>query len=254
MSAFYDSYNYPRFWQNREYEHQSELIALKSLTQKISHLKSASLIDIGAGFGRLAPFYLPQIKSALLVEPSAKMRQETKSYLKHYTNFKTLPGRAESLPAKTGEFDLAICFRVFHHIPHPEPAIKEIARVVKPGGYFILEFANKHNFKNFLRHFFSGKTSHLEQETPQSRLSPKHQAACTIPFVNHHPKLIAKLLAKYGFSPISTVSVSNFRSPFIKSLLPLPLLLALESTLQSFMAVFSFGPSLVILAQKQPHN
>jgi ubiquinone/menaquinone biosynthesis C-methylase UbiE len=40
----------------------------------------------------------------------------------------------ENLPFADGEFDLCVSFTGMHCFPHPEAAVREIARVVKPGG------------------------------------------------------------------------------------------------------------------------
>ncbi len=41
---------------------------------------------------------------------------------------------AGDLPFAAGEFDLAVCFTSLHCFPDPARAVKEIARVLKPGG------------------------------------------------------------------------------------------------------------------------
>ena len=45
---------------------------------------------------------------------------------------------AESLPAEDGEFDLVIGHAVLHHIPDVELAFREIVRVLRPGGRFVI--------------------------------------------------------------------------------------------------------------------
>ncbi|GIU37442.1 type 11 methyltransferase [Shewanella hafniensis] len=46
---------------------------------------------------------------------------------------------ASSLPFADGEFDMVFDFAVFHHIPDWQAAIKDVARVLKPNGYFVIE-------------------------------------------------------------------------------------------------------------------
>lgn len=251
--AYYDSCDYDKFWHNRSYEYQSELTALKSFFSSLSPTSSLTLIDLGAGFGRLAPFYLPRVKSALLVEPSAKMRRTALSFLgSRFHHYKIVSGKVDSLPTKSHQFDIGLCVRVLHHLPDPEPAISELARVIKPNGYLILEFANKTNVKARLLSIFNRSSTELYRQTPVNKLSPIHIKQHTIPFVNHHPQAITNLLTKYGFNVKSTLSVSNLRSPFLKKLLPLFLLNSLETLLQPSIATKAFGPSLFLLAQKKP--
>ncbi|MCS6154737.1 class I SAM-dependent methyltransferase [Shewanella baltica] len=46
---------------------------------------------------------------------------------------------ASRLPFADGEFDMVFDFAVFHHIPDWQAAIKDVARVLKPNGYFVIE-------------------------------------------------------------------------------------------------------------------
>ena len=43
-------------------------------------------------------------------------------------------GDAENLPFESGSFDVGYSFGVLHHSPNPEKAIRELVRVVRPGG------------------------------------------------------------------------------------------------------------------------
>ena len=135
--------------------------------------------------------------------------------------------------------------RVSHHLPDLQKTFVEIGRVLKPDGYFLLEIANSNNFKNRLLHFFKPIP-----KVPIEKRSPANIRRQTIAFVNHHPDAVLALLKKHGFTIEQILSVSNFRSSFLKSVLPLSLLLKLENTSQKPLANCFFGPSLFILAKK----
>src|SRR6516225_6909165 len=44
----------------------------------------------------------------------------------------------EQLPFANGRFDLVICTQVLQYVPEPGLLIREVARVLKPGAYFLL--------------------------------------------------------------------------------------------------------------------
>jgi len=246
MITLYDSYNYPQYWETRKYEDQAEKIALKRLLRLVT--KKDSLIDIGGGYGRLAPVYIKEFKTCLLIDPSKNLLNQGKKKFKEATNLSFKTGRVQKLPVKNDQFDAAIMIRVSHHLHHLEKAFLEVNRVLKPKGFFIFEFANKINFKASVRAIFRRKLGFFVSHLPEDISSQKK-----IPFINYHPSHIKSLLLSNGFQILKTFSVSNFRHRLIKKLVPLKILLALESAYSSLSSAFSLysGPSIFILAQKR---
>src|SRR3989304_6622554 len=115
MSAAYDTFDYPGYWIGRDYEHKSEVIALKALLQKIKRIKT--VLEVGAGFGRLVPSYAFRAKKIILTDPSGKLLKISRlSYPEE--NFSFVHTTAENLSKKVkrGSVDLAICVRVVHHV------------------------------------------------------------------------------------------------------------------------------------------
>ncbi len=54
-------------------------------------------------------------------------------------------GSAEALPFPDAHFDAALVKDAFHHMDHPERALAELQRVVKPGGPVVVIEANRYN-------------------------------------------------------------------------------------------------------------
>ena len=67
-----------------------------------------------------------------------------------------------SIPEKDASFDAIMCIEVFEHLPDPLGAIKEFARLLKPGGHLIItapfcsltHFAPHHYYTGFSRYFY----------------------------------------------------------------------------------------------------
>ncbi len=247
---YYDDpeFSYLNYWQGRGYEHAAEVLAIRRLLGK-RHFSSG--VDIGGGYGRLAPTLLQFCNQLTIVEPSSKQRQQSLK-IKNL-KLKISEGTSDSTGLPDSSSDFVSIIRVMHHLPDPRPTLKEIHRLLKPGGFLLLEFANSLNIKSKIAGFFSGQPI---SSLPLERRRPSNIRRGTIPFVNHHPQSILKALSLCHFVPLKTLSVSNFRSPFLKKILPLPLLLILESIAQITLSRLYFGPSIFVLARKvdKPEN
>lgn len=241
--ADYDdpNFNYKKYWQKRQYEHLAEELVLKKFFELIPNKES--MADIGGGFGRLTPLYASLFKKSILIDSSQRSFEASKKLEKKYKNFQAKLGIARKLPLKDQGYDVALMVRAVHHLPDPDKAFKEINRILKPGGHFILEFANKLHLKAILQALLRFNLYYLTDHTPIEKSDE-------IIFSNLHPTLIVSLLRKNGFYIKKAVSVSNFRSTFLKIILPLKTVLWLERIAQKILPAYTSGPSVFILAQK----
>ena len=250
-SNFYDdtSFDYIRYWDKRKYEHLSERIALERFIESIPEKYKGSIIDVGAGFGRLTKIYAPYFRKCYLLDPSLNLLGLAKNKLYRFKKISFIKGVVESIPYKKKKFGVVLMVRVSHHVNYLSKAFSEIYRVLSPGGFFILEYPNKINFKAKT----IGAVSHKKANKIFSRkpinlgLGRKNS---TVPFYNYHPGWIEDLVKEKGFEIIAKLSVSNLRSTFLKRIVPLRILLLLEKALQSFLEKINFGPSIFLLLRK----
>lgn len=63
----------------------------------------------------------------------------TQRLAKYGDHARVFVGDAEAIDALDSSFDAVIDYGVIHHIPHWQEALREIARVLKPGGMFYFE-------------------------------------------------------------------------------------------------------------------
>lgn len=238
-------YNYQDYWTGREYEHAAEEMAIKRLL-KGKRFKRA--IDVGGGYGRLSKLLANFADKVTLAEPSQQQLDIAKIYLKDIPRVEQRLLQAADLNVPKNSVDLVLVVRVLHHLPDPMTELREISRVLKPGGTFILEFANDAHFLNRLRYAARGKRVPRKPISIQDETKVK---AGELPFVNHHPKTIIKMLQKAGFEVETILSGSNLRSPTLKKVLGKSPLLALEKVLQPLLAPIYFGPSLWLKLRKK---
>lgn len=249
--TFYDDpgYSYKKYWLGRAYEDLADRTALNKLFALIPNKNS--LLDIGGGFGRLTSEYVHLFKKCLLIDPSKKLSDEAKQLCEQYRNFSVKQGYIEKIPVGKEQFDVVITVRTFHHLKNLPLAIKNISQVVKPNGYFILEFANKIRFKSIVRAIFKLDFAFFTSHIPLDISRKKG----TVPFSSYHHNQIETLLLSNGFTITKILSVSNFRHAFFKKIFPLNFLIKMESlfsTTSSYIPVLRyFGPSVFILAKKK---
>ncbi len=107
-----------------------------ALATGIAH-HPVSVLDVGCGTGKLlrrARAFWPEAQF-IGVDPANGMIEMAKRRTADATFF---TGKAEALPLQDASVDLAISTTSFHHWQDQSAGIREIARVLRPGGYFIL--------------------------------------------------------------------------------------------------------------------
>lgn len=240
-----EDYNYQDYWQGRDYEHAAEEMAIRRLLRG-HHFSHA--LDVGGGYGRLSKFLTSFADKVTLAEPSQQQLDIGAVYLKETPQVERKLLQAADLKMKDGSVDLVLVVRVLHHLPDPMPEFREISRVLKPGGTFLLEFANDAHFLNRLRYGLHGKKV---PKTPVSIQDESRLKAGELPFVNHHPKTVISMLEEAGFVVEATLSGSNMRSPALKRVLGKKPLLAVEKVMQPLLAPIYFGPSVWLRLHKR---
>ena len=97
-----------------------------------------SILEIGAGVGRLLLPLSKKVAQARGVDISPAMVEFSQAYLRDYPNAKVILNDGRSLPMFRGnEFDFCYSMICFQHIPDVDMVrdyLREIARVLKPGG------------------------------------------------------------------------------------------------------------------------
>ncbi|HEX9036601.1 MAG TPA: class I SAM-dependent methyltransferase [Ktedonobacterales bacterium] len=97
----------------------------------------ASVLDVGCGTGRLLRGVAARWPDAALfgVDPAEGMVEAARRLTPGATIQR---GLAEALPLPDASIDLAVSTMSFHHWGNQQAGVREIARVLRPGGHFIL--------------------------------------------------------------------------------------------------------------------
>jgi ubiquinone/menaquinone biosynthesis C-methylase UbiE len=99
------------------------------------------LLDIGCGTGLFAARLRDALPGAKVwgVDLTGDMLARGSVRWRHLeADVLPVQGDSERLPFAPGSFDFVTCANSFHHYPHQEVAIQEMARVLKPGGRLLI--------------------------------------------------------------------------------------------------------------------
>ena len=91
-----------------------------------------AVVDAGCGTGALAFALAPHVAEVVGVDTRADYLEAARAAAPENVRF--LEGDVMALPFGYGEFDVAACHRVLHHVRRPELAVSELNRVTRLGG------------------------------------------------------------------------------------------------------------------------
>lgn len=228
-----------RFWGNqaRDYEDQAERAALRHLMPP----RGRALLDVGAGFGRLADEY-SGYDHVVLFDYSRSLLREAQQRLGDDPRFRYVAGNWYELPFVDGLFDTLVQVRTLHHAADAPALFAELARVARPTAAYVLEFANKHNLKAMLRYW-----------TGRQNWSPFDRQPVEFVSLNYdfHPDWIREQLVAAGFAPGKKLTVSHFRFEPIKKIVPTGLLVSLDGLASRTGDLWQLTPSVFVRSDRR---
>jgi len=105
--------------------------------------------DLGCGTGQVSASLAPFVARVVAVDSSAAMLQAARKRLREFGNIDLRRGELESLPIDDGRLDAATLMLVLHHVPDPERALADVARVLTPGGRLIIVDMQPHDRESY---------------------------------------------------------------------------------------------------------
>ena len=229
------------FWDaTGAYEDAAERIAMRALLPP----QGRALIEIGAGFGRMADLYAGYDTVVLFDYARTQLEQAVERLCETGADARPrylfVQGDFYHLPFVAGLFDTATMVRTLHHAADAPAVLRGIGGILGPGGAFVLEFANKLNFKAIARYLLRRQSwSPFDQE-------PVEFVALNFDF---HPRWMWAQLEQAALRREATRTVSHFRVGFLKRLVPTRLLTALDALAQPTGALWQLSPSVFTRAR-----
>lgn len=228
----YDLSYRDEFWSSRAYEDLCDRMAVRALLAG-GH---GHLLDLGAGFGRLVDQY-GAFGAVTLVDASPAMIEAARDRVGSDPRFRIVMADAANLPVEDRSVDVVVAVRLLVHLGDPVRVFREIARVLRPGGWLVIEFPNRRHLLASIR-YLTGRQSWSPAAAQPHEYLAGHFA--------HQPATITAQLRAVGLEPDIRRAVSLFRSAGLKRLIPARLLAAIESPLQGPLGGIAPGPSIYV--------
>jgi ubiquinone/menaquinone biosynthesis C-methylase UbiE len=236
------------FWegQGRDYEDLAERIALRHLLPRTGR----RLMDVGAGFGRLSEFYAGY-EQVVMLDYSMSLLRQAQNRLGRDGRITYVAANFYSMPFVDGAFDTVMMVRVMHHVERVSKLLDEIARVLVARGTYVLEYASKRHLKAILRYALRAQRWNPFDPNPYEFVEMNF---------DFHPAWMRERLAEARFHVKHQRTVSHFRLPLLKRLVPAHALARLDGLCQPTGAWWQLTPSVFVQsvvdkeAETRPHE
>lgn len=171
-------------------------------------LHQQEILEIGCGGGLVSEALARRGAQVVGIDPSAAALQTAREHAQQSSTADQLyflQSFAEALPFADGSFSVIVCLDVLEHVSNLQATIREIARVLAPGGVFIFDTINRtllarlvliwigerffqrnglvpglHNYASFI------KPAELRQVLAAQRLQVGEMVGLVPSFVNWH--------------------------------------------------------------------
>jgi ubiquinone/menaquinone biosynthesis C-methylase UbiE/biotin operon repressor len=107
------------------------------------------IADLGAGEGTISQLMAQRAKRVIAIDNAPKMVEFGAELSRKHGigNLEYRLGDLEDVPIRSGTVDLAFLSQALHHALHPERAMAEAWRILKPGGRIAILDLNRHHFE-----------------------------------------------------------------------------------------------------------
>jgi ubiquinone/menaquinone biosynthesis C-methylase UbiE len=112
----------------------TEKAGLRDARRELLSQATGRCLEIGAGTGLNLDLYPPAVTELVLTEPSPHMAARLRAKPQAGRAAEIVEAPAERLPFDDDRFDTAVATLVLCTVPDPAAALREIVRVLRPGG------------------------------------------------------------------------------------------------------------------------
>ena len=141
-----------KVWVNSKWQSQKNIKIAEPLFDQVNIDNVQRVLEVGCGNGVLSSYLAEKHGwnvTGIDIDPD--QIKIAKKIHKENDSLKFVEADATELPYENNEFDLTLSFDVLHHIPNWDMAIKEINRVLRPEGLYIMNDLASRYFHQAIR-------------------------------------------------------------------------------------------------------
>lgn len=105
--------------------------------------------DLGCGTGQITEALAPFVKKVVAIDSGGAMLTAARKRLKPFDNVELRAGDLAALPIDDATLDAAVVYLVLHHLSDPAIVLREVHRVLKPGGRVLLVDMTRHDREEY---------------------------------------------------------------------------------------------------------
>lgn len=116
----------------------------RRLREHFPAVDGVALLDVGCGGGLLSEEFARLGCSVVGIDPSGASLDAARAHAEQSgLSIDYVSGVAEALPVEDGSFDAVVCCDVLEHVGDVATAVREAARVLRPGGLYLFDTINR---------------------------------------------------------------------------------------------------------------
>lgn len=142
-----------------------EILRYPDIADVIGRLRPRRLLDVGCGSGYLAKLLKTRVPGLVIhgVDISTVALERARN---HSDQVWQVDLDKADLPVPSAQYDTVSCVEVLEHLYDPDHALREIARVLVPGGYAVVTVPNLA--------YWRYRLALLRGRAPQPAVDPRH--------------------------------------------------------------------------------